>query len=463
MTEEQISKFEAFAEARMAEADAVGMAVAIVDKGGNTLYEKYFGYRDKDDKSALDAHTIFGLASVTKSFTCLAIMQLAAQGVLSIDDPVSKYVPEFTGKNQSEPVLIKHLMYHSGGYFPMSRIVVNEVASKLGLDEKAVGDLAFNEMLAQEGCRLVAERMDAQTNLLGDPGQYFSYFNDGYALLSDIIYRHGDCDSFGEYLEKHILKPLGMDRSGCGFVKPLEDPNHAALYVVEEGKLRATDYKEDAFVLNGGGAMKSTLADMKKYIAMYLNHGVGLNGVRVASEAMIKAMTTPHQVYNYAADYGYGLIVKNLNGHRVTGHSGSLPGVSSNIQWCDALGLGVIVLCNTMDVASEAVGEAALNLAMGFEPVNGRHDYKARPWSEARMDAACGEFASTEGNAAKLFRDGAQMMIETGGKTYPVIPIAPQWGMVKRAVSDLFIECIENETRGVYALRYGSRILPRQK
>ncbi|MDO4289118.1 MAG: serine hydrolase domain-containing protein [Eubacterium sp.] len=461
MTEEQISKFEAFAQKCMDADNAVGMAVAVVDREGKTRYEKMFGLGDQERGAVIDENTIFGLASVTKSFTCLAIMQLAEQGILKIDDPVSKYIPEFTGSNQSAPVLIKHLMRHSGGYFPMSRILISDVAQDMGLDEAVVGDFAFNAALAQEGCRLVANRMDAQTNLLGAPGQYFSYFNDGYALLSDIIYRHGDCDSFAAYLDKHILKPLGMTRSGCDFVKPFKDPNHAALYVVEDGELRNTDYHEEAFVLNGGGAMKSTLKDMKKYVAMYLSHGKGLDGTQVATAETIAAMTSPQQAYNYVTDYGYGLNIKHLNGKTVVGHSGSLPGVSSNMLWCDEAGLGVIVLCNTMDVASEAIGEAAMNLALGFEPVNARYNFEACPWSENLMTAACGEYASTEGNRARLFLQDGQLMLESGSKAYPVIPISPSCGMVKKAISDMFIECIQDEARGVYGLRCGSRILPR--
>ncbi len=463
MTETQIKKFEAFAEKCMGEIDAVGMTVAVVDREGQTRYEKMFGVRDQKTGDPIDEDTIFGLASVTKSFTCLAIMQMAEDGILSIDDPVSKYIPEFTGKNQDEPVLIRHLMIHSGGYFPMERILINPVAQDLGLKESVDGDFAFNEVLAQEGCRLVATRMDAQTELIGKPGEYLSYFNDGYALLSDIVYRHGDCNSFAEYLVKHILKPLGMERSGCDFVKTAADPNHATLYEKIAGELTVMDYHDEAFVLNGGGAMKSTLRDMKKYLTMYLNHGKGLNGAVVAKPETIAEMTAPHQLYHYDSQYCFGLSEKTMNGHKVVGHSGSLPGVSSHIEWCDEIGLGVIVLCNTADMPSEAVAEAAMNLVMGYEPTNLRYDYEEASWTEEMMDAACGVYASGEGTTAELYREAGKMMVKSGEQSYPVKMFASKWGLIRKEITDTFLECIVDEERGVYGLRYGSRILPRKK
>ena len=97
--------------------EAAGIAVAIIDKNGETQYEKYFGCRDTEKQLPIDGDTIFGLASVTKSFVALAIMQLYERGLLDLEDPVSKFIPEFTNKNQ-ETVRIHHLLSHSGGFYP---------------------------------------------------------------------------------------------------------------------------------------------------------------------------------------------------------------------------------------------------------------------------------------------------------------------------------------------------------
>jgi len=121
--------------------DACGVAAAIIDKNGVTQYEKFWGSKELGTGEKPDGETIFGLASVTKSFTALAIMQMEERGILNLDDPVSKYVPEFTNKNQ-KTVTIRHLLSHSGGFFPLPRILIDEVAAEMGLDDAVVGDLA---------------------------------------------------------------------------------------------------------------------------------------------------------------------------------------------------------------------------------------------------------------------------------------------------------------------------------
>lgn len=138
MTKSNVALLEQLIENVKKEYDACGIAVAVIDKKGETKYQKFFGYRDEEKKLPIDENTIFGLASVTKSFTSLAIMQMAEKGIINLYDPISKYIPEFTNKNQ-DTVRIWHLMCHSGGFFPLPRIVVEDVAKALNLDEEVEG------------------------------------------------------------------------------------------------------------------------------------------------------------------------------------------------------------------------------------------------------------------------------------------------------------------------------------
>ncbi|MEG0377516.1 MAG: serine hydrolase domain-containing protein [Eubacterium sp.] len=462
MTERE--RFERNVEECMKDYQAVGMAVAVVNAQGETKYEHFFGNRDKETQKVIDGETIFGLASLTKSFTCLAILKMQEDGLLNIEDPVSDYIKEFKGMNQGKPVCIKHLMRHSGGYFPQSRIVVDTVAEELGLDETVVGDLAYNAQLAQEGCKRVAERLDAQEAFIGRPGDYFSYCNDGYGLLSDIIYHHGGAASYADYLLEYLLKPLGMERSFCDFVRPLKDENRAELYEVKAEELvKAENYRDNAFVLNGGGAMKSTLNDLKKYVSMYLNDGVGPNGKVIVKKETIADMTQSHQEYTYVSNYGYGLCIKNLEGVSTAGHGGSLPGVSSHLLWSHADGVGVIILCNTSDVPVGGIAEAALNLGLGKPAKSQRFHFENKLWSKQLTEAACGVYASGEGTKIELYtnKEGA-LMLKNGEKDYPVTMLEPYHGMIADDYSDTFIQMIENKKGLIFAVRYGSRILPKQ-
>lgn len=307
--------------------NAVGIAVAIVDRNGNTQYEKFFGYRDQERKLPIDEDTIFGLASVTKSFVALSIMQLVEAGKVDLDDPVSKYIPEFTNRNQ-KPIKVWHFLCHTAGFYPMHRTIINEIAQKAGLDENETGDFAFCEKIALEGTKAVAELLDAQTKenggLIGDPGNYMSYCNDGFGLLSEIVRRVGGENSFAEYVKKHILEPLHMERSSGEYVRPAADANAAILYKMQKGVMTSgRDYHDNAFSLGGAGSLKSTLADMKKYICMYLNYGKGIDGTRILSQEGVRTMCRPRIDYRPESHYCFGLSQKKLDDLTVMEHGGS--------------------------------------------------------------------------------------------------------------------------------------------
>ncbi|MCI8888323.1 MAG: beta-lactamase family protein [Hungatella sp.] len=454
-------------ESIMKDYDACGIAAAVIDGAGVTRYEKFWGVRDQESGLEVNGETIFGLASVTKSFTALAIMQMEEKGLLELDDAVSKYIPEFTNKNQKK-VTIRHLMSHCGGFFPLPRILVGNVAESLGLKESEVGDFAYNDAIAQEGVRLVAGRLDEQTmeqGLNGEPGQYLSYCNDGFGLLSDIIRRYGGEASYADYLLNHILKPLGMERSFCDFVRPAEDSNAATLYKKVDGVMKGSrDYHDNAFVLNGGGAMKSTLNDLKKYLSMYLNQGRGLNGTRILSQYGIGEMCKPRQPYGAFGYYGYGLSTKQLDDLKVVEHGGSLPGVSSNIAFSYEADAAVIVLCNTSGVPVSLISNALLRAYNGKNPVEKRDLWQEASWDEKTIKEVTGTYVSGEGTKAEIYKreDGA-VVVKEEDKEKVLIPVSSKSAIIRGKYSDLFVRLIESEEKGIYAVAYGSRLIPKVK
>lgn len=452
-------------ESIMKEYEARGIAAAIIDGSGRTQYERFWGSADRESKKELNGDTIFGLASVTKSFTALAVMQLEERGILDIHDPVSKYIPEFTGKNQKN-VTIRHLMCHSGGFFPLPRILVGEVAQSLGLKESKTGDFAYSDAIASEGVRLVAGRLDEQTKedgLNGEPGEYLSYCNDGFGLLSDIIRRYGGEPSYADYLRKHILEPLAMERSFCDFVRPSQDDNAATLYEKKDGVMTGhRDYHDNAFVLNGGGAMKSTLNDLKKYLAMYLNEGRSPEGVRLLGQRRIREMCRPAMPYGAFGYYGYGLSIKQLDDLKVVEHGGSLPGVSSNIAWSLEADAAVIILCNTSGVPVSLISNALMKAYNGRNPIEKRDIWQETPWDEKTLRDAAGTYVSGEGTRAELYiKEDGRPGVREDGKEKHLIPVSPYSAIVRGRYSDLFVRLIHSEDRGIYAIAYGSRLIPK--
>ncbi len=449
---------------------AAGIAVAVIDDEGNTAYENYFGYRDVENEIPMDEDTIFGMASVTKSFVALSVMQLCEQGLMDLDDPVSKYIPEFTNKNQ-KTVRVRHFLNHSAGFYPTARTQIKETAAEYGFKEEELGDLAFVTELADIGVKLVAQQLDEQilgVGLSGAPGEYMSYCNDGFGLLGEMVRRVSGEKSFSDYVRKNILDPLGMDRSGCEYLRPRQDENSSVLYQVSGGKLVGSrDFYNSGFVLSGAGAMRSTLADMKKVVSMYLNRGKAPNGKRLLSWEGIQTMCKPSIEYRPESWYCMGLATKKLDDLTIVEHGGSQLGVSSNMSWSYEAGAGVIVLCNTSDVPVSSIADAAMRMFHGRNPVDMRAMYQDTPWTEKTVKAAVGSYATNEGqvqnSVVEICVEDGNVCLFADGKKQPFIMVNENVGLVRGFVKDGYVKLFKDGEGDVFAIGYGGRMLPKRK
>ncbi len=448
---------------------AVGLAAGIVNKQGKVLYEGFFGYQNNEQKTPVNRNTVFGLASITKSFTTLAILQLIEKKCIKLHDPVSNYISSFTSSNRPYPVEIYHLLSHSGGYFPLPRILLDTVAAQLNIKESKDSDFAYLESLAKEGVKQVAERLDKQTNFIGKPGERFSYCNDGFALLCDIVRTQGDCNSYAEYLEKHILSPLRMDRSGCSFIKPAEDNNASILYTKnEDGTITGNrNYHTDAFVLHGGGGMKSTLSDMEKYICMYLNSGKTTSNTYIISAESIYEMEKPRQYAAPGVEYCFGLEQFQGDIFPIHGHGGSLPGVSSNFMWSDDREFGIVILCNTMDIPVEFLAKAAINICMGKKAVNPA-SVPIYSWNHEWLENISGTYTSGEGDSFTLSEEkddfnNLEPAMTINGKSVCLHPISINKGVVVKKFGATYLEFLCNQKGKVWGAQYGSRVFPKDR
>lgn len=459
MTEDTKKELQTFITEIMEEYNARGIAVSVIDEKGNSICRQYYGERDAENHLEINEDTMFGLASVTKSFTALCIMQMVKEGIISLDDPISMYVKDYTDPSENHIVRIKHLLSHSGGFFPQFRRTVEDELPHTDLEDTADNELIYNDAFADYGVKLVAENLSRQTKFTGKPGEMMSYSNDGYGLLSDIIRTQSDCDSFAEYLEKHVLEPLGMTRSTCSFLKPACDENSAVLYTKEDGVWRADrDYHHVAFVLNGGGAMKSALKDMEKYAAMYLQYGAG-----ILDAYSIREMEKPRVIEKPGVWYGYGLENRQIPGtdYTVIQHGGSLPGVSSNIAWSHEAGIGVIVLCNTQSVPVSLISDAVLRVYMDLPMIPEKVKHPACTWTKQYIEEISGMYASEEEDWFEILAEDDRVMIRRESGMDEVHPAWNNTGIVHKKRTDQYVQFFRNEDGSVFAARCGTRILPK--
>lgn len=210
--------------------------------------------------------------------------------------------------------------------------------------------------------------------------------------------------------------------------------------------------------------MKSTLNDLKKYLAMYLNEGKTPDGTRILSSTGIREMCKPREPYGAFGHYGYGLSMKQLDDLKVVEHGGSLPGVSSNIAWSYEAEAAVIVLCNTSGVPVGLISNALMKMYNGRNPVEKRDVWQETPWDEETIREAAGMYISGEGTKAELYmKEDGSLGAREDGKELPVIPVSPKTAIIRNKYSDLFIRLIQNESRGIYAIAYGSRLIPKSR
>ncbi|WP_339251601.1 serine hydrolase domain-containing protein [Sporosarcina sp. FSL W8-0480] len=315
-----------------------GVAVAI-SENGEVIYQKGFGVRDLTTNGPVTPETIFGVASITKSFTALAIMKLVEEGKLQLEDPVSKHLPDFKLKDCgfTDEITIHHLLSHTTGLGTMERL------------EKLNG---FDEHL-----RYLNE---IDHTYLGRPAEFICYNNDMFLLLGAVIERITG-ENYQDFIRRLIINPLGMERTTYDLQELKGFENVTVPYVLEEG-----DPKECPWPTLGnyavGGGIRSTVLDLLKYGEAY----VGESG-KIVGDQYVRKMTTPIHWVSGNSHYGYALkITPDYSGVTLIEHGGGQPGVSSNFGFILERGITVAVLTNLSNVSADAIWLAAVNAVLGL-------------------------------------------------------------------------------------------------
>ncbi len=319
-----------------------GAAVGIVIDG-ELVFAKGFGVTDLQTKAPVDPDSVFRIASMTKSFTAMAILQLRDEGKLSLDDPAARFVPELAGlaypTRDAAPITIRHLLTHGAG-FPEDNPWGDR---QLGLPEA-------------DFTRMMQEGFPFSTS----PGTAFEYSNTGFAILGRIVSNVSGID-YADYLRTKILSPLGMNAT------VLDER------MVEQGRL-ARGHRRDGETLvpeanlphgafGAMGGLYASLTDMARYVAYHLSawparderesgplrrstlremHESGrATGLRASPGLEEQGPSV------WSGGYAFGLgTFATCEYARGVSHTGGLPGYGSILQFLPEHGVGVIALSN---------------------------------------------------------------------------------------------------------------------
>jgi CubicO group peptidase (beta-lactamase class C family) len=309
---------------------------------GELAHSGAFGYRDTETKAQVNADTVFRIASMTKSFTAMAILSLRDEGKLSLDDPAERFVPELKGlrypTDDSPRITVRHLLSHSEG-FP---------------EDNPWGDQQLKVTREQ-----MLKMISAGIPFSNAPGVAYEYSNYGFAILGEIVSRASG-RPYNEYLAEKILRPLGMTATTM-------DPGKVPTDRLAHGyRWEDERWKDEPLLRDGAfgpmGGMLTSIRELSRYVAAHLAAWPprdGADGVPIR-RASLREM---QQVARFggastlrdssgatqlsASGYGYGLRVsQDCTFRHVVTHSGGLPGFGSQMRWLPDYGVGVIAFGN---------------------------------------------------------------------------------------------------------------------
>lgn len=407
------AKLEQFVLERMGQTKLSGVSLAIV-QGDEVIYQRGFGLRDIERGLPATPESLFCIGSVTKSFTCLAIMQLQERGLLQVDDPVDRYLP-LTIQPMGEPIRIRHLMSHATG-IPALAYLENLLRYRHGAIDQYVPVGSVADMLTFVN--------GAEDWVYTKPGERWFYLNEGYILLGGIIEKLSG-QPFAQYIEEHILRPLGMDRSTLDKDHFHADKDAAVPYTTNlEGKHLVRDYTWGLAQADGG--LVSSVIEMGRYVSMYLAGGKG-----IIKPESIAAMVAP-QVAQPSLDlttgepvgtYGFGLGASDFFGRKLIGHTGHMHVATAAMQFIPAEGIGAVALANGSGYPPVQFTAFALATMLGEDP-----------WqlpalaTERALTALTGAYETYQKTyETRVRRQGDLLMLEFKNKlnemTVPLIPL----------------------------------------
>lgn len=240
----------------MTEAGTVGATVNFL-KDGRITARHIFGKADDATERQIDADTIFHWASITKTLTATAIMQLRDRGRLSLDDPIIRYLPEVRAVHNPygsmEDITLRHLITHSSGFrsptFPWSD----------GEDWQPFEPKAWSQVAG----------MMPYTRLHFPPGSAYSYSNPGISMLGRVV-EIVSGDTIEEYLTKNILMPLGMSKSYFDTTPYHLLADRSNSYWIDDGEIEAFGFDFDTGATVGNGGLNAPVGDMVKWLNVWL-------------------------------------------------------------------------------------------------------------------------------------------------------------------------------------------------
>lgn len=323
---------------------------------GQVIHSNHIGISNTTNKTLASGQSVYRIASMSKSFTALAILQLRDAGKLKLDDPAYLYIPELRGQKfstDSPEITIRHLLTHAAG-FPED--------NPWGDRQLAISDETMLKMFKKG------------ISFSNTAGVAYEYSNMGFAMLGYIIKKVSG-QTYQNYINQHILKPLGMNNTYWDYTKVPKSQLAIGYRWLDENWVEQPMLGDGAYGAMGG--MLTTIDDFGKYLTFHLSASVSdKKESPVLKRSSLREMHQPWNFSYFSVDnknamgkpcpnvsaYGYGLRwVQDCNHITNIGHSGGLPGFGSNWKMLPEYGIGIISFANRTYAPASALNTQLLD------------------------------------------------------------------------------------------------------
>ena len=371
-----------------------GCAVG-VSAGGRIVLEKAFGMADLEHDVPNTPDTIFEAGSVSKQFTAMAVLLLARDGKLALDDPVRRYIPELP--EDAAPITIRQMLQHTSGL----------------RDWGSVEDTAG----WPRGTRVythahVLDIVARQSRLNFTPGTRWSYSNTGYNLAVILVSRVAG-EPFAEFTRRRIFEPLGMTRTSWrdDFTRVVK--GRAIAYAASD-----SGYKTDMPFENihGNGGLLTTVGDLLRWNRNFLEPRVG--DAALLQEAQTPGRLSSGQQHGYA----FGLRLDRYKGLQEIRHSGTTASYRAYLSRFPDAQVSVALLCNAGDSMPRETLRAVADLYLA-DALKPEPDPPPVEISDAQLDLLVGVYRDVErGDVVRIERDGHALRL---GDDTLLVPLSP--------------------------------------
>jgi CubicO group peptidase (beta-lactamase class C family) len=318
-----------------------GMSAAVV-YDQDILWAKGMGFADREKNAAASPQTVYRCASITKLFTATMLMQLRDAGKVALDDPVSKYVPEFRIRSRfadSPLVTLLQLATHTSG-----------------LPREA--PLDYWRTLKFPPVDALIAAISASGDRVFPPYLEWKYSNVGYAILGKALSQAAG-EPYFSYVKNHILEPLGMDSSGFVLSPDMQTRMATGYFPPRDGRPAQPAFQPDYGGYGPASSLYSSVADMAHFISLQFRDGVA-QGSQILHGSTLREMHSAHWLNpDWQSGWGIGFQIQRIGDQTAIGHSGAVQGFTTNITVIPKLKIGVAIFTNTntepWDFAREAL------------------------------------------------------------------------------------------------------------